>query len=558
MLCMDVSSQHFKDFTGSPKHARHWEEYESTRKTCVWRPTPPSSYGMDAKKQVGPSWNSTKGHALYKFFESTAHFNATPGSRPWFPGPMTKPQGAARPELRECHVHDHLGSNWTFQRFGPFTGRGGYDWHSLMWFDAGSLASVLKQEKRIYLTGKFMNAVSTEGEPLAYPPVHNHHSHLHKRSDFMPEPKRSSDDGGEKYSAPSFGLLWESHADSACDTNEGGATCFLHVLPEPYGVIVEGVDQALIADTDINDVRVAGSPELTFYYELGLKWTTEVRVPSAMMNIVNVGPVFEQPPKSLADRFQTLPIPMDKTAVLWWTVTLPRAGQLIEANLHVHQRLFDSFYLLSGTPDDDPGYLGALAPIAHPWKPYITSMYDKVGTLGMDTIKRKLLGRLKQCDAVNKKTSWWRSWLTRGEQCPVMPQQIICRGDLPALELVGEKEASKHGYIQGYYDRRTTIRCQEGWTFHKGDQITVVFFSSTPLGVTREEDKWFHTMASMENVTDQQSLLKQDFLQHNCVRMWYTSPEGPYPEPACLNMDWRYDSEGRYFFEGGPQRTSCG
>eukprot|EP00854_Cymbomonas_tetramitiformis_P029073 gene29073-36146_t len=226
----------------------------------------------------------SKGQAMYKYFKNTSEWNADPDPR-WFVG--------------------------------------------------------------IWVTGKFLGVVSPEGKPLEYPPLHNHHTHLRKLSNFIlldppssgnPDvpPTRVEQDVSEM-----AGLFWESHADSACDSRARELSQDFYCLRETCEIKSTGVDlveQCTSALPSNHSARMLREvPELT-----------------------------ECPPKpmQIICRLGLIDTPTDKSTVLWWTVTLPRDGRLIEANLHVHQRFFHSFLLLSGTPDDDPGRED---PNPYPW-----------------------------------------------------------------------------------------------------------------------------------------------------------------------------------------------
>ncbi|KAK3281111.1 hypothetical protein CYMTET_11082 [Cymbomonas tetramitiformis] len=559
-----------QDVTGTPEQSRHWDDYEQSRKKCVWQTTVDSEIGLRLSEKM--KFHS-KGQAMYKYFKNTSEWNADPDPR-WFVGPMTKPGGAVDPWLQECHVQDTLSSNWTFQRYGPFTGTGGYDWHSMIWFDVGSMSSILEREKRIWVTGKFLGVVSPEGKPLEYPPLHNHHTHLRKLSNFIlldppssgnPDvpPTRVEQDVSEM-----AGLFWESHADSACDSRRGGATCFLHVLPDGYGAMIDkrdNVPQALILDADVNDVRASGSEPLEFYYEVGLKWTTESKLPAAMFNFNNLSPPGGK--HSHQERLGLIDTPTDKSTVLWWTVTLPRDGRLIEANLHVHQRFFHSFLLLSGTPDDDPGQLSSLAPIAHPWAPYITTLKSQQEARGMEEIREAVIARVEQCTSALPSNHSARMLREVPEltECPPKPMQIICRGDAPGLELVSQEDGQARlgaRLVPGYYDRRTSLKCKQGWRFKKNDHVTLLFFNSAAPGVADYEETWLQSMAGLG---DKVKGMRQIFKQHNIFRMWYTndtvwdtSNATDVPKPKCMRLDWRYDPEGRTQPNSELQRINCG
>jgi hypothetical protein len=150
--------------------------------------------------------------------------------------------------LTMCEVEDKgASSGWIFARFGPFIGRGGYDWHN------AGIHHVPRNPKAKFITAKMFAPVAEDGRILGYPPIHAHHVHMNL-------------DG--------VGHWFDSHGDSVCSEELGGTACYLREQPEGYGFPLLESDEYTL-DFIVNDVRELGSPAMAFYMETSLRWSTD-------------------------------------------------------------------------------------------------------------------------------------------------------------------------------------------------------------------------------------------------------------------------------------------
>ena len=74
-----------------------------------------------------------------------------------------------------CTVHTSETTGWSFDRIGPFTGTGGYDWHVVReWHDVGKLSKTAMKGVEYFstsITKYFMGSVLADGTALGHPPV---------------------------------------------------------------------------------------------------------------------------------------------------------------------------------------------------------------------------------------------------------------------------------------------------------------------------------------------------------------------------------------------------
>lgn len=285
------------------RRLQEWEQYEQSRDKCQWNPSPETSAAKASAAWLKTGPETQNGTLRYNYWGSTHEWKQSRFDGSWFQGPKTGPAGASMPKLVECHVGNSFGHSWTFQRLGPLYGEGGFDWHSLMWFDVGGLSKTLARHKQIQITAKYLGPVMTGGNPAPYPPLHLHYAHLRMASNVR--------EGG---------IEWESHADTACSTKDGGARCFYEMLPPGHGLVVM---EPLVVDAEINDVRREGSRRMTFYFEVGLRWTTKPLLPAAMLTVGNLGPA--RPSSANLQRVEVYDTPTERASVMWYSTTMVRS-----------------------------------------------------------------------------------------------------------------------------------------------------------------------------------------------------------------------------------------
>ena len=181
--------------------------------------------------------------------------------------------GSRPPEIRQCvTAPDASGGRWRVLRFGPFVSEGGWDWHS------GHIDDVFRLAQGEVATGFFFSPMSEAGAPLGFPPVHNHHTVLHR-------------DGYAKVHGAGYleGAIFKVQSDKQCVEAEGGVGCFLYVLPERRGVARCPPEKLGVPGTCtwrlrflLNDARPAGAPRMSFYHDVAVRVADAVRVVAAL------------------------------------------------------------------------------------------------------------------------------------------------------------------------------------------------------------------------------------------------------------------------------------
>jgi hypothetical protein len=173
--------------------------------------------------------------------------------------------------------------SWTIQRIGPLTSTGCYDWWQFSTHDFLSLGRFLK-EGQLQLSGHYTVASDEKGNAIPYPPMHIHHIHVvtaHEKLRFQyPNPGWDPNDDQNTledifkrgpFQPPYLAaMLIESHGewDSCHVRPETG--CFWEQYPAGYGLAIE---DPLDFEGEVNDARACNSEPLTWYLEMGVRWS---------------------------------------------------------------------------------------------------------------------------------------------------------------------------------------------------------------------------------------------------------------------------------------------
>ena len=115
----------------------------------------------------------------------------------------------SRARVGSCRVPVETsdGEAWYSQRVGPFVSRGGYDWWFVAWDDVGNLSQLLTAGGAFGVKEVVHGAVDSDGAPIAFPPLHLHHSHIVGGRDAQTE------------------WLVLGHGDQQCVPQRGGTAC---------------------------------------------------------------------------------------------------------------------------------------------------------------------------------------------------------------------------------------------------------------------------------------------------------------------------------------------
>ena len=340
-------------------------------------------------------------------------------------------------------------------RFGPFVSEGGWDWHS------GHIDDVFRLAQGEVATGFFFSPMSEAGAPLGFPPVHNHHTVLHR-------------DGYAKVHGAGYleGAVFKVQSDKQCVEAEGGVGCFLYVLPERRGVARCPPEKLGVPGTCtwrlrflLNDARPAGAPRMTFYHDVAVRVADAVRVVDAATAAAAAlsTEFFDVDMKGHSDYpFQTFAIPPRLSAVMWVSVTMRLDGEMVMSRPHAHSNLLDLILVFEGTAADVGLDEGIFTVDIRAGAPFVPERHS----LSADDVKRKLIARLVAADG---------------------RARLVCAWGIPGLErLQPPPSAGGPGYdrMPQTEPRLNGVEspCQS-WGFSAGTPLTVVSFSHN-LGAT--------------------------------------------------------------------------
>lgn len=305
---------------------------------------------------------------------------------------------------------------WRYERIGPFTSRGGYDWWSIYW--NGALVSD-DELGRVGVAAHAASAIdAADHRAIPLPPLHVHHVHLapslglHYRAGILPRCVLTGVD------CLDASMLVQHHGDA--QKNDGG------LLYEDYGGPVKEVHRRLSVSGHLNDVRAAGSAPLTWFYAIGVRLVRVGEGPALSVH------AFGQPGVLLPWRFSTYVVTMPANAgsVFYETARMPWSGNTHRWHFHSHQSLFRAADLYAATA---PEVVARLA-----WEPPFATT---------------------------------RSWRDVGAV------RAMLRANAPpdAHVCSAEHTPSTRGEDGVSYDRRARVSCRP-WGFHRGDPLTVVAF----------------------------------------------------------------------------------
>lgn len=154
---------------------------------------------------------------------------------------------------------------WRTQWVGPLISTGGFDWWQLSWSDVLNLSPSSGFGVLAHVSGP----VDAKGDPLGYPPIHQHHMHL------VPDP---ADVFVRDLSGFTQRRLMARHGDwqfgPADGFSERGADGLEAIgqdfRPGGYALFHSGRTSL---NVELNDVRAKGAPPLRWYYRLSVLTT---------------------------------------------------------------------------------------------------------------------------------------------------------------------------------------------------------------------------------------------------------------------------------------------
>jgi len=239
-------------------------------------------------------------------------------------------------------------ADWQFNRIGPITTNGGYDWTSWV----GHLQTPGDGELQ-YLSGYYVgNVHASNYSIIGYPPLHQHHSHIHCNH---------TDDNSHE------AII---HGDEQCLESLGGAGCTIRLFPPGNSMRMY---RPIGGNAEVNDVRVAGSEDLTTYFIVALRMSTAQASPRPvqMFGVAGMEPylkmrpgfgytkhtpdggpyqmdgVTPQPPFAFLNHafFATDIVPGDTLSAMWEEQTVMSPWKLRWGWFHTHQQWAEAIYV---------------------------------------------------------------------------------------------------------------------------------------------------------------------------------------------------------------------
>ena len=192
-------------------------------------------------------------------------------------------------KLLNCVVEakEEPGAYWSFDRLGPMTARGGYDWHGFGIGDVGAFADERLHgcergrpcgDGDIWLRGYSIGAVKPDPSAkdgrlykLPLPPIHIHHMHVASSQNTwiqFPHPLTTPFLLNSEWQSNAIEM--DVHGDRQCAAEYGGTDCLTREYPPGFGM---KLSDAMIAFGELNDVRPLNSEPITFYVEHAFKYT---------------------------------------------------------------------------------------------------------------------------------------------------------------------------------------------------------------------------------------------------------------------------------------------
>lgn len=392
---------------GTPEVTRQFAEYRSQVEQCEWK--------ADVQGKT-PLWGWAANLDEYKL------------------------QMMPTPQRLRCDI-----GKWTVRQLGPFTSRGGEDWHEIF---AGDIWDIERTGVVPAASALFASTVSDAdlttpgGQFVGYPIVHSHHSHIY------PDPKYI-----DTYSYKSSALV--NHADSACTPADGGEKCFLLYLPD-------GLSMQLNIPHHFfgmyNDQRPVNSPPRRWWVQVAMR----VEPTNAGSRILGWR---EDTRKNDLYPFVMFTIPRYSQSVMWTTAHSPIEGRVVYHLIHTHLSTgWEEAWYIQGHANQLPKEI-----FPHDGR-VCTGVWTPPANQTNDDMKVKIMQAMKARGmsfwCVNKHPDWSK-WDPFGQN--ETSGYSMGNGVSIADDPIAKPGAAPMG------DRHGTLRCFSD-TLYKGQPITYVAF----------------------------------------------------------------------------------
>jgi len=246
--------------------------------------------------------------------------------------------------------------------------------------------------------------------------------------------------------------MFQMHGDATRPDDAGGFDTWLNYFPKDYAFPVA---HPLQLDADLNDVRPKHSPQLDFYLDVAIRWTTvKPTKPAALLNFGAPFPMLQSGPMTHWTEHAVNYVPPDVESVFWYTGRLYNSGRLLHVIAHSHSHWFDDYYVFSGTPSDLGLNTGAFQVDYNSVLPWIPADHG----LTNDDVRLHVLYHAKKNN---------------------VPLRCVVRGELASsadAESAEDQDPEHDPTAADTFDRFPGWHCFDDWTFQKGDPFTLVAF----------------------------------------------------------------------------------
>lgn len=254
--------------------------------------------------------------------------------------------------------------------------------------DACGLGAFYEQRQvdSVHITAAASVPVSSDFQPIGFPPIHNHHSQLIV-SDTK-DPVVDDPIFKQNGAAPMTEMLLLNHQDSTCAVSD--LSCNIKSFPKGASA---SISEKLVYGGMFNDVRPAGSPPAAFYVDVGIAVAAEPTAHAVVQ--VRLGSIAYGMGYLPQITFMTIPIPASLPASVYWvTWKVAFSGRALNIWLHTHAGFgYRATWVVGGSAD-------ALGLKELPWVQGSIWSHEcslqRVPAVPMEAIKTSILDAIQQ------------------------------------------------------------------------------------------------------------------------------------------------------------------
>jgi hypothetical protein len=266
------------------------------------------------------------------------------------PSQQTFSAGAALPEsVQNATVATNLtvcksgaSQHWVM---GPFHSYGGMDWWQFR-LDLEDRLGFSSDDAR-YISEWAITAHNASGHVLGLPPIHHHHSEfgmncMNRKADAHGPP-------GDILTMP----FANTQGDQGCPDQLDGTPCLVHNV-RSKGAVQPVWKKGAEAASIWNDVRPAGSPTLTFWYQFRFSLVSKAKVASEGLEPLSFLEL--KSPSQASGALATNPVVNSADSFAFYTNTWKISGTLYTSptltRYHTHQSMHQITWLIEASPEE--------------------------------------------------------------------------------------------------------------------------------------------------------------------------------------------------------------